>query len=213
MHTLALQLQPQPSTEILRHAIIAGLRPALAGPVMALMKKDATTEEFNDTVRTAELMATDNTNTAVESLTDEIKKLSARLDQSTVRSSSTYRPPRSSSPSPARSQRHVSFSDRRSRSPSADRDRRRSPRPSSTSSRHWTSDNSSTTGVPLAIVSTHLENALHLARLVNGAPENIISLMVVKPAFLATNHKIIIDVLVFRDATLGRQNILINPNM
>jgi len=69
------------------------------------------------------------------------------------------------------------------------------------------------TGATLAIVFTSLENVLLLTKHVHGATENIILQFVVKLAFLRINPRvdtngIDTDVLVFRDATLGRQNIL-----
>jgi len=107
MQNLAQQMDVPPTPEILRHTVLAGLRPALSGTALALSKEIKTMEEFVEMLRAAELMSTANSdNTAVADLAKQINELSEKLDKITVR--------RVETPPPSR---RVTFQDRRSPSP------------------------------------------------------------------------------------------------
>jgi len=85
IQSLAHQLDITINDDILRHAIVAGLRPNIAGIVMALSKAP-TIDELLEVARAAELIASSSTpeSTAVADLTSEIRRLSAKIDSSTV---------------------------------------------------------------------------------------------------------------------------------
>ena len=89
IQALARQMAPPPSRDILQHAIVAGLRPDLAGPVMAFTSGEnfTTLDEFFTMIRRAELMTSGqhhNNDQSVADLATEIRKLGERFDKATV---------------------------------------------------------------------------------------------------------------------------------
>ena len=116
VQAIARQMDDKPSDEIVRYSLIAGLRPNIAGTVMAFAKEDKENNEsvshLLESARLAELM-TGNTpdSSTVDSLIAEVKRLSERIDKSTTAQTNTNP-----------SDRRDSFS--RSRSPN-----RQSPQP------------------------------------------------------------------------------------
>ncbi|HSN23528.1 MAG TPA: hypothetical protein VLS45_05075 [Methylomicrobium sp.] len=104
---LANQINDRPPDDITRYAIMSGLRPSIAGHVMAFADKAATIDELLTTARAAEMMTAATPDTSVvQSLIDEVKRLSDRIDTTTTRSVSHQ------SRSPSTERRRVTFSDR-----------------------------------------------------------------------------------------------------
>jgi hypothetical protein len=104
---LANQINERPSDDITRYAVMSGLRPNIAGHVMAFADKAATIDELLTTARAAELMTAATPDTSVvQTLIDEVKRLSDRIDTTTTRSVSRQ------SRSPSTERRHVAFTDR-----------------------------------------------------------------------------------------------------
>ena len=101
---LASQIEEKPSDEIIRYAITSGLRPKIAGHVMAFNKINSV-DELLEAARAAEMMTSATPDaSAVESLTAEVKRLSDQFAAATVRS---VRPQ-----SPSVDRRRVAFADR-----------------------------------------------------------------------------------------------------
>ena len=104
---LANQINERPSDDITRYAIMSGLRPNIAGHVMAFADKAASIDELLTTARAAELMTAATPDTSViQTLIDEVKRLGDRIDTTTTRSISRQ------SRSPSTERRHVAFTDR-----------------------------------------------------------------------------------------------------
>jgi len=99
----AQQMEVDVSDDILRHKIMAGLRPALVGTVMAVARHATSLDDLLEAARAAELMISSNAADAksVSDLALEIKRLSDKIEATTVR--------RVSSRSPSPNPRRVSF--------------------------------------------------------------------------------------------------------
>jgi len=124
---MAQQMDVKVSDDILRHTIMAGLRPTIAGTVMAVGRQTTGLDELLEAARAAELIATSTAaeSTSVTDLAREIKRLTERIDNCTVREVRASRSPspmtrkvhfnqerRSPSPSPARQQQSATSTSR-----------------------------------------------------------------------------------------------------
>jgi len=106
IQSIARQIDDKPSDEIIRFAISSGLRPNIAGHVMAFAAKAESIDELLEAARVAELMTAATPDaSAVETLIAEVKRLGDRIDASTTRSVSQTR-------SPSAERRQVTFTDR-----------------------------------------------------------------------------------------------------
>ena len=106
VQSLAQQMEVDVSDDILRHTIMAGLRPALAGTVMAVARHASSLDDLLEAARAAELIVSSSAVDAksVSDLALEIKRLSDKIEATTVRRVSS----RSPSPNPP-NPRRVSF--------------------------------------------------------------------------------------------------------
>jgi hypothetical protein len=103
IQALARQIDDKPSNDLIRHAITSGLRPTIAGHVMAFAAKADSIDELLEAARVAELMTAATPDaSAIESLVAEVKRLGSRIDASTTRSVR----------SPSTERRPVTFADR-----------------------------------------------------------------------------------------------------
>jgi hypothetical protein len=110
---MAQQIAEKSSTDVVRYAIMAGLKPAIAAHIKAIACRDdekkpltdLTIEELLKLARSAELMPTADSS-VVDKLAAQIQLLSDKLDMSIVRQVRT--------PTPER--RQVTFADRQQRS-------------------------------------------------------------------------------------------------
>jgi len=112
VRSMAQQMDVTVSDDILRHTIMAGLRPAIAGIVMAVGRDTISFDDLLESARAAELMSASATAevASVADLALQVQKLTDKIEKCTVRE---VRASRSPSPAP----RQVSF-DVRQRSPS-----------------------------------------------------------------------------------------------
>jgi len=121
------QLAGQMNVEISPEVLLAGLHPSLAGTTMAFGSHTTSLDDLFDALRAAELMTpvqlTDSA--SVAALTAEIKRLSTKIDQNTVRhaTSPSLSTPRRVSfsnslpPSPSRRQDQLQHRQRQQQSP------------------------------------------------------------------------------------------------
>jgi len=103
VQSLARQMDDKPSDEILRYSLIAGLRPNIAGAVIAFAKDEddiKTVPQLHEAVRLAELMIGHTPDmSSFDTLLAEVKRLGERIDKSTIAQTNTRQ-----------SERRVSFS-------------------------------------------------------------------------------------------------------
>ena len=88
VQSLARQMDDKPNDDIIRYSIIAGLRPHIAGTVMAFAKdpdEGQSIQQLLEAARLAELMIGNNTESSrIDTLLAEVKRLGERIDTTTI---------------------------------------------------------------------------------------------------------------------------------